>query len=44
MHTSNYYDVYNMSENERVKELCGEDVSCGTIEDTDNLNEIVELD
>lgn len=44
MHTSNYYDVYNMAENERVKELCGEDVSCGTIEDTDNHNEIIELD
>ena len=44
MHTSNYYDVYNMAENERVKELCGEDVSGSTVEDTDNHNEIIELD
>lgn len=44
MHTSNYYDVYNMAENERIKELCGEDVSDSTIEDTDNHNEIIELD
>lgn len=44
MHTSNYYDVYNMAENERIKELCGEDVSGSTIEDTDNHNEIIELD
>lgn len=44
MHTSNYYDVYNMAENERVKELCGEDVSGSTVEDIDNHNEIIELD
>lgn len=44
MHTSNYYDVYNMTENEKVKEEYGENASCGTIEDTDNHNEIIELD
>lgn len=44
MHTSNYYDVYNMVENEKVKEEYGENASCGTMEDTDNHNEIIELD
>lgn len=41
MHTSNYYDVYNMVENEKLKETYGENVSGTTIEGTDNHNEII---
>ena len=44
MHTSNYYDVYNMVEEAKIKEEYGENASGGIREDTDNHNEIVELD
>ena len=39
MHTSNYWDICSMA-----KEEYEENASCGTTEDTDDHNEIVELD
>lgn len=41
MHTSNYYDVYSMVKNEKLKEPYGENVSGTTREGTDNHNEII---
>lgn len=41
MRTSNYYDVYNMVKNEKLKEPYGENVFGTTREGTDNHNEII---